>query len=68
MSWGGPFPSLHLWPIQDTFQMKMIHLPDQQRVGFERSRADGVDQNRETNERKDYSRREECLFRLKGAV
>jgi hypothetical protein len=31
--WGGPFPSLHLWPIQDTFQMKMIHLPEQARVG-----------------------------------
>lgn len=30
--WGGPFPSLHLWPIQDTFQMKMIHLPAGQRV------------------------------------
>ncbi|TXT05583.1 uncharacterized protein COLE_06903 [Cutaneotrichosporon oleaginosum] len=30
--WGGPFPSLHLWPIQDTFQMKMIHLPGGQRV------------------------------------
>jgi len=31
--WGGPFPALHLWPIHDTFVMKMIHLPDQQRVG-----------------------------------
>ena len=30
--WGGPFPSLHLWPIQDTFQMKMIHLPAGQKV------------------------------------
>lgn len=32
--WGAPFPSLHLWPIQDTFQMKMIHLPEGQRVGL----------------------------------
>ncbi|KAK8847602.1 hypothetical protein IAR55_005461 [Kwoniella newhampshirensis] len=30
--WGGPFPSLHLWPLQDTFGMKMIHLPDGQRI------------------------------------
>ncbi|WWD21686.1 hypothetical protein CI109_106172 [Kwoniella shandongensis] len=30
--WGGPFPSLHLWPLQDTFAMKMIHLPDGQRI------------------------------------
>nr|XP_019008276.1 uncharacterized protein I206_06831 [Kwoniella pini CBS 10737]OCF47057.1 hypothetical protein I206_06831 [Kwoniella pini CBS 10737] len=30
--WGGPFPSLHLWPLQDTFVMKMIHLPDGQRI------------------------------------
>jgi hypothetical protein len=30
--WGKPFPSLHLWPLQDTFQMKMIHLPEGQRV------------------------------------
>ena len=30
--WGGPFPSLHMWPIHETFAMKMIHLPDQQRV------------------------------------
>ncbi|OXG99127.1 hypothetical protein C370_07444, partial [Cryptococcus neoformans A1-35-8] len=30
--WGGPFPSLHLWPLQDTFQMKMIHLPEGQRI------------------------------------
>ncbi|OXG75109.1 hypothetical protein C350_05288 [Cryptococcus neoformans MW-RSA36] len=30
--WGAPFPSLHLWPIQDTFQMKMIHLPEGQRI------------------------------------
>lgn len=35
--WGAPFPSLHLWPIQDTFQMKMIHLPEGQRVSFESS-------------------------------
>jgi len=34
ISWGGPFPALHLWPIQDTFVMKMIHLPEQQRVGL----------------------------------
>ncbi|KAL1413275.1 hypothetical protein Q8F55_001030 [Vanrija albida] len=32
VGWGTPFPSLHLWPIQDTFQMKMIHLPAGQRV------------------------------------
>lgn len=32
--WGAPFPSLHLWPIQDTFQMKMIHLPEGQRVSI----------------------------------
>lgn len=32
--WGAPFPSLHLWPIQDTFQMKMIHLPEGQRVSL----------------------------------
>ncbi|WVN87267.1 uncharacterized protein L203_102444 [Cryptococcus depauperatus CBS 7841] len=32
LPWGAPFPSLHLWPIQDTFQMKMIHLPEGQRV------------------------------------
>jgi hypothetical protein len=31
-SWGAPFPSLHLWPLQETFSMKMIHLPDHQRV------------------------------------
>ncbi|ORY21745.1 hypothetical protein BCR39DRAFT_552966 [Naematelia encephala] len=30
--WGSPFPSLHLWPIQETFQMKMIHLPEGQRI------------------------------------
>ncbi|TXT16079.1 hypothetical protein VHUM_00582 [Vanrija humicola] len=30
--WGTPYPALHLWPIQDTFQMKMIHLPAGQRV------------------------------------
>ncbi|WVQ79848.1 hypothetical protein IAT38_001948 [Cryptococcus sp. DSM 104549] len=30
--WGGPFPSLHLWPMQDTFAMKMIHLPEGQRI------------------------------------
>ncbi|OCF77160.1 hypothetical protein I204_02872 [Kwoniella mangroviensis CBS 8886] len=30
--WGGPFPSLHLWPLQDTFVMKMIHLPEGQRI------------------------------------
>ncbi|WVR04799.1 hypothetical protein IAU60_001811 [Kwoniella sp. DSM 27419] len=30
--WGGPFPSLHLWPVQDTFVMKMIHLPEGQRI------------------------------------
>ncbi|KAK1921779.1 cell cycle arrest in response to pheromone-related protein [Papiliotrema laurentii] len=32
LPWGGPFPSLHLWPIQDTFAMKMIHLPEGQRI------------------------------------
>ncbi|WVQ98264.1 hypothetical protein IAU59_005387 [Kwoniella sp. CBS 9459] len=32
LPWGGPFPSLHLWPLQDTFVMKMIHLPDGQRI------------------------------------
>lgn len=31
-SWGGPFPSLHMWPVQETFSMKMIHLPEGQRV------------------------------------
>ncbi|WVW78216.1 hypothetical protein I302_100167 [Kwoniella bestiolae CBS 10118] len=30
--WGGPFPSLHLWPLQDTFVMKMIHLGEGQRI------------------------------------
>ena len=30
--WGGPFPTLHLWPLHDTFQMKMIHLPVGERV------------------------------------
>lgn len=25
--WGGPFPSLHLWPLNETFTTKMIHLP-----------------------------------------
>lgn len=30
--WGGPFPSLHLWPLQNTFETKMIHLPDGQKV------------------------------------
>ena len=30
--WGGPFPALHLWPLHDTFQMKMIHLPAGERV------------------------------------
>jgi len=32
LPWGAPFPSLHLWPIEDTFAMKMIHLPEAQRV------------------------------------
>ncbi|WRT64575.1 uncharacterized protein IL334_001507 [Kwoniella shivajii] len=32
LPWGGPFPSLHLWPLQDTFVMKMIHLPEGQRI------------------------------------
>lgn len=32
--WGAPFPSLHLWPIEDTFAMKMIHLPEGQRVSW----------------------------------
>lgn len=32
LPWGAPFPSLHLWPIQDTFAMKMVHLPQGQRV------------------------------------
>jgi hypothetical protein len=27
MPWGGPFPSLHLWPLNETFATKMIHLP-----------------------------------------
>jgi hypothetical protein len=36
VQWGGPFPSLHLWPIQETFTMKMIHLPEGQRVSFSR--------------------------------
>jgi hypothetical protein len=30
--WGGPFPSLHLWPLNETFVMKMIHLPQGERV------------------------------------
>ncbi|KAI5453359.1 hypothetical protein NCC49_005838 [Naganishia albida] len=30
--WGGPFPSLHLWPLNETFVMKMIHLPPGERV------------------------------------
>ncbi|KAJ9122277.1 hypothetical protein QFC22_001697 [Naganishia vaughanmartiniae] len=30
--WGGPFPSLHLWPLNETFVMKMIHLPPSERV------------------------------------
>lgn len=25
--WGSPFPSLHLWPLNETFTTKMIHLP-----------------------------------------
>ncbi|WWC86694.1 uncharacterized protein L201_001571 [Kwoniella dendrophila CBS 6074] len=32
LPWGAPFPSLHLWPLQDTFVMKMIHLPEGQRI------------------------------------
>lgn len=31
-SWGSPFPSLHLWPLNETFVMKMIHLPSGQKV------------------------------------
>jgi hypothetical protein len=35
--WGGPFPSLHLWPMNETFPTKMIHLPPcLSRVGGER--------------------------------
>lgn len=30
--WGGPFPSLHLWPLNETFVMKMIHLPPSERI------------------------------------
>ncbi|GHJ87254.1 hypothetical protein NliqN6_3656 [Naganishia liquefaciens] len=30
--WGGPFPSLHLWPLNETFIMKMIHLPPNERI------------------------------------
>ncbi len=30
--WGSPFPSLHLWPINETFVMKMIALSGNQRV------------------------------------
>ncbi|KAJ9093922.1 hypothetical protein QFC19_008155 [Naganishia cerealis] len=30
--WGGPFPSLHLWPLNETFVMKMIHLPPGERI------------------------------------
>ena len=30
--WGGPFPALHMWPLHDTFQMKMIHLPQGEKV------------------------------------
>lgn len=30
--WGSPFPSLHLWPLNETFVMKMIHLPPGERV------------------------------------
>ncbi|KAL7419123.1 hypothetical protein Q5752_005959 [Cryptotrichosporon argae] len=26
------YPALHLWPLQDTFQMKMIYLPEGQRI------------------------------------
>ena len=33
-AWGGPFPSLHLWPLNETFVLKMIHLPEGQKVGF----------------------------------
>lgn len=32
LPWGAPFPSLHMWPLQDTFGFKMIHLPPGQRV------------------------------------
>lgn len=61
VQWGGPFPSLHLWPIQETFTMKMIHLPEGQRVGRrEEEEQEGgggrktqvlmLDQNRSTNQ------------------
>lgn len=32
LPWGAPFPSLHLWPLNETFVMKMIHLPAGQRI------------------------------------
>ena len=32
LPWTPVYPALHLWPMQDTFVMKMIHLPDGQRV------------------------------------
>jgi hypothetical protein len=32
LTWGAPFPSLHLWPMNETFVMKMIHLPPGQKV------------------------------------
>lgn len=41
--WGGPFPSLHMWPVPDTFVMKMIHLPPGQRVSM---RATGIAHSR----------------------
>jgi hypothetical protein len=27
LPWGAPFPSLHMWPLNETFATKMIHLP-----------------------------------------
>jgi len=27
LPWGAPFPSLHMWPLNETFTTKMIHLP-----------------------------------------
>ncbi|EIW71048.1 hypothetical protein TREMEDRAFT_27547, partial [Tremella mesenterica DSM 1558] len=32
MAQGSPYPSLHMWPLHDTFGMKMIHLPEGQRI------------------------------------
>lgn len=52
-AWGGPFPSLHLWPLNETFVLKMIHLPEGQKVCFDRraSDADGekIKIGRQTN-------------------